>query len=128
MWRALPVVVLLGPAVLLPAAPAPKVAPAWPMFGGSPARNLVCGTARNLPDAFYLESGKNVLWVAQLGSRTYTQPVVVGDRVLIGTNNEYPRNPRDRGAPTADEPDGPLTDKGVLMCFRASDGKFLWQA
>src|SRR5262249_33762223 len=33
-----------------------------------------------------------------------------------GTNNGKPRNPEVKG------------DKGILMCFRESDGKFLWQA
>lgn len=128
MRRALPILALVAPAVLLPAAPGPKVAPSWSMLGGSPARNMVSTTARDLPDTWDVASGANVKWVAQLGSRSYTQPVVVGDRVLIGTNNENPRNQRDRGRPTADEPAGPPVDKGVLMCFRASDGKFLWQA
>ena len=128
MRRSLAVAVLVAPAVLLPAAPAPKVAPSWPMLGGSPARNMASMTARGLPDAWDLESGTNVKWVVPLGSRTYTQPVVVGDRILIGTNNENPRNKRDRKPPTADEPAGPPIDKGILMCFRAADGKFLWQA
>ena len=128
MCRFLPLLALVAPAVLLPAAPAPKVAPSWPMLGGSPARNMASTTARGLPDDWDLESGRNVRWVAQLGSRSYTQPVVAGGHILIGTNNENPRNKRDRGRPTADDPLGPPVDKGVLMCFRASDGKFLWQA
>jgi len=36
--------------------------------------------------------------------------------VFLGTNNDRPRNPAVTG------------DKGVLMCFRESDGGFLWQA
>jgi len=35
--------------------------------------------------------------------------------VYAGTNNELVRNPKEPG------------DRGVLMCFRESDGKFLWQ-
>jgi outer membrane protein assembly factor BamB len=52
---------------------------------------------------------------------------VAGGKILIGTNNGNPRNPRDRGKPTDDEPDGRPLDKGVLMCFDAATGKFLWQ-
>jgi outer membrane protein assembly factor BamB len=42
--------------------------------------------------------------------------VVAGGKIYVGTNNARPRNPKITG------------DKGILMCFRASDGKFLWQA
>ena len=52
--------------------------------------------------------------------------MVAGGRVFVGTNNERPRNRRD----TMPVPGGmrePL-DKGVVMCFRASDGDILWQA
>jgi len=98
------------------------------MFGGSPERNMVNLNARNLPDNWNLEKDINIKWVAELGSRCHGQPVVAGDKVLIGTNNGHPRNPRDRDKPTDDQPDGPPIDLGVLICFRASDGKFLWQA
>src|SRR5437588_517289 len=42
--------------------------------------------------------------------------LVAGGKVFIGTTNENPRNPAIKG------------DKGIIMCFRESDGKFLWQA
>jgi outer membrane protein assembly factor BamB len=128
MRRLLPVLFAFAPAVLLPAAPGPKASPGWSMFGGTPARNMVNPTARGLPDDWNIESGKNIRWAATLGSRSYSQPVVVGDRVLVGTNNENPRNNRDRGNPTDDNPEGPPLDKGILMCFRAADGSFVWQA
>ena len=47
--------------------------------------------------------------------RSYGNPVVAGGQVYAGTNNELVRNPKETG------------DRGVLMCFRESDGKFLWQ-
>jgi outer membrane protein assembly factor BamB len=40
---------------------------------------------------------------------------VSGGQVYVGTNNELVRNPAEAG------------DRGVLMCFRESDGAFLWQ-
>jgi RNA polymerase sigma factor (sigma-70 family) len=96
----------------------------WPMFGGSVSRNMVNPFAKNLPFVWNVNPGKekNVKWVAELGSSTFGSPVVAGGKVFVGTNNQRPRDPRDidnRGLPI---------DLGVLMCFRESDGKFLWQA
>jgi outer membrane protein assembly factor BamB len=84
----------------------------YPMLGGRPDRNMV-SDEKNLPAAF---DQKNVRWVADLGTQTYGNPVVAGGRLFIGTNNG---NPRDRSD---------TADRGVLMCFSASEGKFLWQA
>src|SRR5205823_4361565 len=58
----------------------------------------------------------NVKWVARLGGPSWGGPVVAGGKVFVGTNNHHPRDPKVTG------------DKGVLMCFNAADGKFLWQA
>jgi outer membrane protein assembly factor BamB len=46
--------------------------------------------------------------------------VVAGGKIFVGTNNASPRNPRD-------SENGKPVDKSVLMCFRVSDGRFLWQ-
>jgi outer membrane protein assembly factor BamB len=88
--------------------------PDWPMWGGTPDRNMVSSMA-GLPTSWDIKTKKNVKWVAQLGSTSYGNPVVAGGQVYVGTNNETPRNPKEGG------------DRGVLMCFRESDGKFLWQ-
>jgi outer membrane protein assembly factor BamB len=128
MRQILPIIAILASAFALSSAPEVRTQPSWPMFGGSPARNMVCTTARNLPDDWNVEKKTNIKWVADLGTRTYGQPVIAGDHVLIGTNNGNPRNKRDRARPDDDNPDGVSLDKGILMCFRASDGKFLWQA
>jgi outer membrane protein assembly factor BamB len=87
----------------------------WPMWGGTPDRNMV-SNMKGLPTAWDLKTKTNVKWVAELGSQTYGNPVVSGDIVLVGTNNEAMRDPNVKG------------DKGILMAFRASDGQFLWQA
>ncbi len=110
-----------------PLKPANVAGPArtdWPMLGGSVSRNLVSPFAKNLPSVWSVEPGKhkNIKWSAALGSMTYGSTVIANGRVFVGTNNERPRDPRDvdvRGEPI---------DLGVLMCFRESDGKFLWQA
>jgi outer membrane protein assembly factor BamB len=86
----------------------------WPMWGGTPDRNMV-SKMKGLPTSWDVKSGKNVKWIGQLGSQAYGNPVVAGGQVYVGTNNELLRNPKEGG------------DRGVLMCFRESDGKFLWQ-
>jgi len=70
---------------------------------------------KGLPDSFDAKTGKNIKWVANLGDQSYATPIVAGGKVLIGTNNEVPRDPRHQG------------DRGVLMCFDEKDGRFLWQ-
>ena len=86
----------------------------WPMWGGTPDRNMV-SPMKGLPTSWDVKTNKNVKWMAQLGSQSYGNPVVSGGQVYVGTNNELVRNPKEGG------------DRGVLMCFRESDGKFLWQ-
>jgi outer membrane protein assembly factor BamB len=86
----------------------------WPMWGGSADRNMV-SSMTGAPATWDVKTGKNVKWVAKLGSQTYGNPVVSGGQVYVGTNNEPARNPAEAG------------DRSVLMCFRESDGAFLWQ-
>jgi outer membrane protein assembly factor BamB len=87
----------------------------WPMWGGTPDRNMV-SPMTGLPASWDVKQGRNVKWVASLGSQTYGNPVVAEGVVLAGTNNELERDPRQKG------------DRGVLMAFRESDGGFLWQS
>lgn len=113
---------LLAAAVAAPAAYAAD----WPMWGGRPDRNMV-QTASGIPDD--IVSGKflpksetidpkttnNIKWIAKLGSQAYGTPVVAGGRVYVGTNNESPRDPSQKG------------DRGILMVFDEKTGEFLWQ-
>jgi outer membrane protein assembly factor BamB len=85
-----------------------------PQWGERFTRNMV-SAEKGLPDTFDPATGKNVKWVAKLGTETHGSPIVAGGRVLIGTNNESPRNPRHQG------------DRGVLLCLDEKDGSFLWQ-
>jgi outer membrane protein assembly factor BamB len=87
----------------------------WPMWGGTPDRNMV-STMKGLPTTWDVKTKKNVKWVAELGSQAYGNPVVAGGIVFVGTNNEATRDPNIKG------------DKGILVAFRESDGEFLWQA
>jgi outer membrane protein assembly factor BamB len=84
------------------------------MWGGHPGRNMVSETS-DIPESWDVKTGKNVKWVASLGSQSYGSPTVADGMVFSGTNNEGQRDPRRAG------------DAGVLMCFRESDGQFLWQ-
>jgi outer membrane protein assembly factor BamB len=85
------------------------------MWGGTADRNMT-SNMKNLPVSWDVASKKNVKWVAGLGSQTYGNPVVASGVVLVGTNNELVRDPKQGG------------DRGVVMAFRESDGQFLWQA
>ena len=87
----------------------------YAMFGNTRARNMV-SPAKGLPERWDVETGENVLWVAELGSQSYGGPVVYKNRIFAGTNNEGPRNPKLTG------------DRGVMMVFDAGTGAFLWQA
>ena len=101
--------------LVLCAAASPAFTADWPMWGGTPQRNMVNTVEKNIPDTWDVATGKNIKWVAQLGSQSFGNPVVAGGKVFVGTNNQSERQPKVKG------------DKGVVMCFREADGKFLWQ-
>ena len=75
-----------------------------------------CPTRRACRPTWDVKTGKNIKWVAALGSQSYGNPVVAGGVVLVGTNNEAMRDPKQPG------------DRGVLMAFREATGEFMWQA
>ena len=85
-----------------------------PQWGQRYSRNMVSGET-GLPETFDPATGTNIKWVAELGTQTYSTPVVASGKVLIGTNNNKPRDPRHKG------------DRGVLMCLDEKDGSLCWQ-
>ncbi|MFO0844371.1 MAG: PQQ-binding-like beta-propeller repeat protein [Gemmataceae bacterium] len=95
----------------------------WPMQGRDATRNAVSPEkgapthwqVERLRGGVTVQPGWNVRWVARLGSANLCSPVVAGGLVWVGTNNDSPRDPRHK------------QDASVLMCFRESDGQFLWQ-
>ena len=87
----------------------------WPMWGGTANRNMV-SDMKGLPTSWDVKTGKNVKWVAELGSQSYGNPTVAEGVVMVGTNNEAGRDPKQGG------------DRGVLMAFNEDTGEFLWQA
>lgn len=88
----------------------------WSQLGGSPSRNNT-PDGKNIPTEWDIQTGKNIKWSAALGSQTYGNIVVANGKIYVGTNNgagylkRYP----------------PKVDLGVLLCFRETDGEFLWQ-
>jgi len=100
----------------------------WPQWGGSPKRNNA-PEAKNIPTTWNVgkferktgrwlnQSARSILWVAKLGDQSYGSPVIAGGKVFCATNNgagylsRYPAE----------------VDLGCLLCFRQSDGRFLWQ-
>src|SRR5829696_7649582 len=104
--------IILSAVVVLAASSA--VSADWPMWGGTPSRNMV-STMTGLPTSWDVKTKKNVKWVAELGSQSYGNPVVAGGIVFVGTNNEGLRDPKQPG------------DRGVLMAFKEDTGEFLWQ-
>jgi outer membrane protein assembly factor BamB len=86
----------------------------WPMWGGTPDRNMV-SNMKGMPETWDVNKKTNVKWVAALGSQSYGNPVVAGGQVYVGTNNEGLRDPKQGG------------DRGVLMVFDEKTGEFLWQ-
>lgn len=95
----------------------PSMALDWPMWGGTPDRNMV-SDASPVSLEFDLEKGTNVAWTANLGSQTYGNPVVADGRVFVGTNN---------GGGYRKEKHPAEQDRGILLCFDENSGEFLWQ-
>ncbi|HUE83683.1 MAG TPA: PQQ-binding-like beta-propeller repeat protein [Pyrinomonadaceae bacterium] len=105
---------LVASGILLPASASDPASGDWPMWGGTPDRNMV-SNMKGIPTNWDVAKNVNVKWVAALGSQTYGNAVVSGGMVFVGTNNEALRDPKVTG------------DKGILKAFRESDGEFLWQ-
>jgi outer membrane protein assembly factor BamB len=98
----------------------------WPFWGGSASRNMVSpevGLPQTWDAGRYVQGSeeidmattRNVKWVSKLGSQTYGNMTISKGKVLIGTNNEVPRDPRFTG------------DRAVLLCLDEQSGKMLWQ-
>ncbi|MBX7257066.1 MAG: PQQ-binding-like beta-propeller repeat protein [Candidatus Hydrogenedentes bacterium] len=85
-----------------------------PQWGERFSRNMVSSES-GLPSSFDLETGANVKWSAPLGGNAYGSPVIAGGKVLIGGNNEAPRDTRN------------TADCAVLLCLNEADGSLVWQ-
>ncbi len=83
-------------------------------WGQAWTRNMVSNET-HLPVQFDPESGDGIKWSAALGGQAFGSPVIAKGHVLIGANNQQPRDPRITG------------DHGVLLCLDEADGSFQWQ-
>ena len=70
---------------------------------------------KDLVDSFDPVGGRNIRWRVALGTQSYATPIVAGGKVLIGTNNDVPRDAKH------------TMDAGVLMCLNEKDGSLSWQ-
>ncbi len=87
-----------------------------PQLGRSPLRNNVVETG-SVPTEWDVKTGHNIKWSRPLGSSTFGSPVIADGKIFVGTNNQHGYL---RRYPAK-------VDLGVLLCFRESDGEFLWQ-
>lgn len=98
----------------------------WPQWGHNESKNMYApdtglpgkfdpGQFKRGTEDIDMSTTKNVKWVAKLGSQAYGNVVVSQGKVLIGTNNESPRDPSVQG------------DHSMLYCFDEKTGDFLWQ-
>lgn len=99
----------------------------WPEWGRDASRNMISLDTTPIP--VDIDPGeeigrtgridpattRHVRWIAKLGSQSYGNPVVSGGRVIVGTNNESPRDGKYAG------------DRAVVKCFDEKTGGFLWQ-
>jgi outer membrane protein assembly factor BamB len=108
-----------------PAAPAPAAKqfglpqpgdPPFALFGHGWHRNIFDPSAKGVPDDWDPTSGRNVKWVATLGSQSYAGPVIYRGMVFVGTNNEAKKNPKLTG------------DRGNVMAFDLATGELVWQS
>ena len=98
----------------------------WPQWCGGLDKNNV-SAEKGLPAQFSagkrikgkddvdLATTKNCRWVVKLGSESYGTPVVSQGKILVGTNNEVPRDEKKIG------------DRAVVMCLDEKSGKLQWQ-
>ena len=86
----------------------------WTMWGRTPQRDMIT-PEKGAPTDWDVEMKTNIKWVAQLGSKSYGNPIVNNGMVFVGTNNEAHADPAVK------------IDAGVLMAFNEADGKLLWQ-
>jgi len=99
----------------------------WPIWGRDASRNMVAPDAGPIPHDFAPgeeigrtgkidpDTMKKIKWVAKLGSQAFGNPVVSQGKVLVGTNNESPRDDKYKG------------DRSVILCLNEKTSDLIWQ-
>jgi len=85
-----------------------------PQWGERFSRNMI-SPETGLPTKIDPADARGVKWTVRLGTETWSTPVIAAGKVLIGTNNEEPRDNRHKG------------DRGVILCLDEKDGSLCWQ-
>jgi len=97
------------------------------MWGGDPTRNMVSYQAGKIYTGFEPgeeigrtgkidpQTTRHIKWVAKLGSQAYGNAVVSNGKILVGTNNDAPRDPKYKG------------DRAVVYCLDEATGDLIWQ-
>ena len=97
------------------------------MWGGTPERNMVSHFEGSIPVDFEPgeeigrtgkidpETTKHIKWIAKLGSQAYGNPVISNGKILVGTNNDAPRDPKYKG------------DRATVYCLDEQTGELIWQ-
>src|SRR5437763_779004 len=77
-----------------------RAGPSWPMFGGTPSRNMVNPAALGLPTEWddMQEPHRNIRWTAALPYKAFGSPVVSGERVYVASNDNRPRDGKTKGS------------------------------
>jgi len=86
-----------------------------PQWGQYHSRNMVSDET-GLPESCNPATGKNMKWSIPIGTGSYATPVISQGRVIIGTNNDDARDPKQ------------TEDGGVVLCVDEKDGHFCWQS
>ena len=99
----------------------------WPMWGRDHTRNMMSPEPGPVPTDFYPgdeigrtgkidpDSTRKIKWIAKLGSQAFGNPVVADGKILLGTNNESPRDPKYKG------------DRSVFYCLDEKTGDLIWE-
>jgi outer membrane protein assembly factor BamB len=97
----------------------------WPVWGRDASRNMVSDEKgapskwdigeMNDKEVVDMKTTKNIKWVAKIGSQAYGNVTVGNGKVLVGTNNESPRDSKKKG------------DRGVVYCLNEKTGAYEWQ-
>ncbi len=85
-----------------------------PQWGQLYSRNMI-SSETGLPSTFNPETGENIKWSVELGDNSYTTPIISQGKVLVGTDNARPLDPKWTG------------DRAVLLCLSERDGSLVWQ-
>ncbi|HJR58356.1 MAG TPA: PQQ-binding-like beta-propeller repeat protein [Vicinamibacterales bacterium] len=108
----------------------PRAAPArgqWPSFRGPGASGVADG--QNLPDAWDVKSGENILWRIPIPGLGHSSPIVWGDRIFVTTavssrpDATFVSGLYGAGTPSDDR----TSQRWMIYCIDRRTGKVIWE-